>query len=195
MRRPLPDYPAQMAFCHRGARDGFEVAFAHRDGDGCTLTGSTAALEDGIAWTLTYAIILDAGGHTRRALIERRSAAGARRLTLDADGAGAWWIDGAPAPALAGLLDVDLEASALTNALPVRRLALPIDAAAAAPAAWVRTLDLRVERLEQHYRRLPDAGAALRHAYAAPALAFECTLTQDAAGVVLDYPGLAARAR
>ncbi|MCB9529791.1 MAG: putative glycolipid-binding domain-containing protein [Myxococcales bacterium] len=194
MRPAFADYPPQMAFCHRGARAGFEVAFARPDGPGWTLSGTTAGLEDGIAWAITYVITLDAAGHTRRALIESHTPAGPRRLTLDADGAGRWHLDGAPAPALTGLLDVDLAASALTNTLPVRRLALEIGATADAPAAWVLP-DLRVERLEQTYRRLPDDGATRRHAYAAPTLDFACTLVQDRAGVILDYPPIATRAR
>lgn len=46
-------------------------------------------------------------------------------------------------------LDVDLESSALTNALPVHRMGLGIEPAADAPAAYVRALDLSVDRLEQ----------------------------------------------
>ncbi len=50
---------------------------------------------------------------------------------------------------LDGCLEVDLEAPATTNALPVRRMDLPVAAAAAAPAAWFALSALAVERLEQ----------------------------------------------
>jgi uncharacterized protein len=62
-----------------------------------------------------------------------------------------------------------------------------------APAAYLRALDLRVERLAQRYARLEDGGERLRYAYAAPELGFEAELAYDRAGLVLDYPGLATR--
>src|SRR5262249_24745484 len=67
---------------------------------------------------------------------------------LEADGAGHWLAAGKPARHLDGCLDVDLEASAMTNALLVRRMGLPVGAQQAAPAAYVRAADLAVERLE-----------------------------------------------
>lgn len=56
-----------------------------------------------------------------------RSNAGARAVVLTADGRGHWQVDGVPAPDVDGCLDVDLESSATTNVLPVRRLGLPRD--------------------------------------------------------------------
>jgi len=103
-------------------------------------------------------------------------------------------VDGVPAPHLDGCLDVDLEASAVTNALPVRRLALPVGGRADAPAAYVRVPEPRVERLAQTYRRLPDDAARSRYDYAAPDLGFRAELVYDASGLVLDYPALAVRA-
>jgi hypothetical protein len=89
---------------------------------------------------------------------------------------------------------VDLEASAVTNALPMRRLRLPVAERAAAPAAYVRAVGLAVGRLEQTYQRVPDQGAYRCYDYAAPAFAFTCHLTYDQSGLVTDYPGIAVRA-
>jgi hypothetical protein len=74
---------------------------------------------------------------------------------LEGDGAGHWLVDGEVAPYLDGCLDMDLESPALTNALPVHRLALPVGGRATAPATYVHALDLAVERLEQAYTRIP----------------------------------------
>jgi hypothetical protein len=139
-------------------------------------------------------IVLDPGWRTRSARVSGRSASGARETVVEADGAGHWRVDGAPAPHLDGCLDVDLEASACTNTFPVHRLGLAVGERASAPAAWVRALDLRVERLEQEYRRLEDDGAHPRFDYRAPGLEFRATLVFDPAGLVLDYPGIAVRA-
>jgi len=76
----------------------------------------------------------------------------------------------------------------------VHRLALATGARAETPAAYVRALDLRAERLEQSYTRLPDEAGQQRYRYAAPAFSFTCTLGYDESGLVLDYPGIAVRA-
>ncbi len=114
-------------------------------------------------------------------------------MLLEGDGAGAWLVDGRPTPELAGCLDVDLEASAFTNALPVRRLELGVGRQADAPAAYLRALDLRVERLEQSYLRLPDDAGHSRYDYAAPEFDYRGELVYDRFGLVLDYPGIAVR--
>jgi hypothetical protein len=130
---------------------------------------------------------------TRRAHVVGWSAAGEHDLLLESDGAGGWRIDGTPAPDLAGLLDVDLEASACTNALPIHRLGLHVGDRANAPAVYVRQPDLRVERLEQDYRRLEDDGHQRRYDYAAPEFGFTAVLVFDELGFVSGYPGIAVR--
>ena len=107
---------------------------------------------------------------------------------------GHWLVDGRPAPHLDGCLDVDLEASAMTNALPVRRMGLPAGARAAAPAAYVRAVGLAVERLEQIYVRTTGEATGQRYDYTAPAFSFSAGLVYDRPGLVLDYPGIAVRA-
>jgi hypothetical protein len=190
--RPPPRFAA---WKHRDARAGFEVAFLGSDAhDGYRADGTTTAVEDGEAWAVQYSVGLAPDGTTRRARVVSRSAGGERDVTLEGDGAGHWRIDGAPAPDLDGCLDVDLEASALTNAFPVHRLKLRIGEEAEAPAVYVRAADLRVERLEQRYVRLEDDGHGQRYGYSAPRFAFTCELRYDHYGLVLDYPGIAVRA-
>jgi hypothetical protein len=186
--------PPFAAWRHRQAREGFEVVFLYVGDDGYRLEGDTAAVEDGQAWAVRYLITLDAGWRTRHARVWGRSAAGAHELTLEADGSGGWLVDGAAAPRLDGCLDVDLESSSCTNTLPVHRLGLAVGQAADAPAAYVRALDLRVERLEQRYLRVEDDGKRHRYDYAAPAFHYQGQLVYDQSGLVLDYPGIAVRA-
>ena len=187
--------PATACWRHRGARSGFEVAYFESGPGGTCLEGTTAAVEDAQTWIVTYRIELDAAWFTRRARITARTASGLRETALDCDEAGRWHVDGHPAAHLDGCLDVDLESSALTNTLPVHRLELAAGARAETPAAYVRALDLSVERLEQAYARLPDEAGRHRYLYAAPAFGFTCTLSYDESGLVLDYPGIAVRAR
>jgi hypothetical protein len=188
---PFREPPENAAWRHHDAREGFEVVFLHSREDGYRVEGHTAAVEAGEAWAVWYVIALDSGWVTRAAQVWGRSASGARELTLQADGAGGWRINGVAAPHLDGCPDVDLESSALTNAFPVHRLGLAIGQEADAPAVWVRAIDLTVERLEQHYVRVGDGE---RYDYAAPGFGFESQLSYDEFGLVLDYPGIAARA-
>ena len=186
--------PVTAAWHHRGARSGFEVTyFSLRDG-GCHIEGWTTAIEDGTTWAVEYSIDVDAAWATHRARIRGRSAAGVRLVQLETDGAGHWRVDGEPAPRLDGCLDVDLEASAMTNALPIRRMDLPVTATAAAPAAYVRAVGLDVDRLEQTYARITDEADCQRYDYTAPAFGYSGRLIYDQAGLVLDYPQIAVRA-
>ena len=82
----------------------------------------------------------------------------------------------------------------MTNALPVHRMGLPIGARASAPAAYVRALDLGVERLDQDYARTADEGGRQRYDYAGVSSASRAALVYDESGLVLDYPGIAVRA-
>ena len=179
---------------HVAAREGFEVVFVHpTDAGGRRLEGRVCAVEDGRAWAVRFRIVVDGAWRTRSASIRMSTGHGCRGVTVDGDGDGHWRVDGEPAPALDGCLDVDLEASAATNAFPVARLGLAIGVAADAPAAYVRLHDLAVERLEQRYARIGDDGDRRRFRYAAPSFAFEAILAYDASGLIVDYPGIAVR--
>lgn len=158
---------------------------------GYRFDGRTTAVENGEAWTVVYCIDLDANWLTRRVNAWSQSAIGKRTLQLEADGKGRWIVNGTHSPKLDGCLDVDFESSALTNAFPVRRFQAAVGDECSAPAAYVRALELRVERLEQRYRRLPDEDSQLRFDYHAPACDFSCVLTYDASGLPLVYPGIA----
>ena len=169
------------------------MIFLQRSEDGYRFEGSSAAVEDGTAWGVSYTIDVDDRWITRSARVASRSTEGEREVRLEADGRGAWRVDGERAPELAACLDVDLEASAFTNAFPVHRLGLRVGDRADAPAAYVRAHDVRVERLEQHYTRVADDGVRPRYDYAAPAFDFAATLVYDELGLVLEYPGIAVR--
>ena len=189
----MSDLPAAAAWRHVDVRQGFEVLFLRRENAGYRFAGHSTGFEEGEAWGIRYDIVLDSTWTTRSAQVVGQSRWGAHDIRLEADGAGRWTINGAPAPELAGCLDVDLEASAFTNALPVNRLRLRVGERAEAPAAYVRAVDLRLERLEQIYVRVDDDRADSRYDYEAPELEFTCRLVYDRFGLVLDYPGIAVR--
>ncbi|GAA0439432.1 hypothetical protein Acor_14000 [Acrocarpospora corrugata] len=187
--------PTSASWLHKDARSGFEVTYFEAIDDGWRAEGWTTAVEDGVSWMVGYDIRLDAGWMTRTARVWGRSPVGACETFLASDGAGRWLVDGEAPPHLDGCFDVDLESSAMTNTLPVHRMRLAVGRRADAPAAYVRAVDLTVERLEQTYERVLDEGSHQRFDYASPAFDFACPLVYDESGLVLDYPGIAVRAQ
>jgi uncharacterized protein len=164
--------------------DGFEVVYPARG----RLRGHTSAVEDGRPYAVGYEIELDQRWHTRRARVWADTLDRTGAIVVASDGDGMWTLDGVPAPHLNGLIDIDLEASACTNTLPIHRMSFPAGEVVHAAAVYVRALDLSVVRLEQTYRRID----ARRFAYTSEA-DFQAVLECDAAGLIVDYPGVARR--
>jgi hypothetical protein len=183
--------PAVAAWRLLEAHQGFEVAHLLPSPDGIRISGTSIGVEDGLAWSFRYDLEIGADWHAHRGSVH--SADGAR-LMLESDGPGRWLVDGAHDPALDGCLDIDLEGSALTNTAPVHRLGLAVGAEAAAPAVYVRTNTLAVERLDQTYLRVPAANG-FAFEYASPRFDYLASLTFDTDGLVEDYPGIAHRVR
>jgi uncharacterized protein len=155
--------------------------------------GTTTGLQDGETWIVSYSLLIDELWRTRRARVDSRTASGQTERLLESDGDGHWLVDGKPSTDLDGCFDVDLESSALTNALPVHRLHLEVGERAEAPAAYVRASPLSVGRLEQSYFRLQSPAERQQFDYEAPAFDFRCRLEYDDRGIVVEYPGIASR--
>ncbi len=186
--------PPSACWRHQGLRSGFEVAYFLPDGDGWLVDGTTAGLQDGNTWVVTYRIRLDRVWTTRSAEVVARTKSGSHACRLDSDRAGCWKVDGKKASRLDGCLDVDLESSAVTNAFPVHRLGLAVGDRAPAPATYVRAEGLGVEKLDQLYRRVEDLPSGQQYDYEAPGFEFRTRLSYDTSGLVIDYPGIATRA-
>jgi len=188
------ELPTYAAWRQCGAREGFEVVFFRLDADGCCATGHATAVEGEQAWAINYRIRFDRGWLTRSARVRSSSFGRHSAVELATNGRGEWVVDRVPAPELDGCLDVDLEGSVFTNALPVNRLRMSVGATTSVPAAYVRTSTLRVERLEQSYSRLPSCtDGTQRYEYHAHGFAFFAELTYDEYGLLLTYPGIGSR--
>jgi hypothetical protein len=110
------------------------------------------------------------------------------RFEFAADGAGHWSLNGGPLPLVEGALDLDFGFTPATNLLPIRRLALAVGEWAEVPTAWLRFPELRVERLEQSYRR--EAARVFRYEAVVDGERFRARLDTDEFGRVLLYEGL-----
>ncbi len=124
-------------------------------GDGFELSGLILQAHEETPYVVRYWVEVDTGWRTRNVEVELEDG-GQRRLSLSADGEGNWSRDGQGLEQVAGCIDVDLEWSPATNALPIRRLGLAPGETKLVTAAWVRFPSLDVERLEQSYERLAD---------------------------------------
>jgi hypothetical protein len=185
--------PASACWTHQGLRIGFEVAYFTLAAGTTRAEGTTTGLQDGKTWIVSYRLVLDELWRTRAARAISRTASGQTELLLESDGNGHWMVDGKPSTDLDGCFDVDLESSALTNALPVHRLHLEVGERADPPAAYVRADPLRVDRLEQSYVRVDAPAHRWQFDYDAPAFDFRCRLLYDDQGLVVTYPGIAFR--
>ena len=189
----MPNLPATAAWQHVEARAGFEVVLLRREVAGYRFDGHSTAVEGEHVWGIRYTVVLDPSWTTRCAHVVGQSEHGIAELHLARERTGRWRVDGLEVPELDGCADVDLEASAFTNAFPVHRLALEVSQQADAPAAYVRAPGLEVERLEQSYTRLEGDSERSRYDYAAPAFDFRAELVYDEFGLVMEYPGIAVR--
>lgn len=190
---PLPPIAG---YVHDGVRSGFEVAFFRTPASGAgtevEIIGGTSAIEDHRPWTVRYEIAVDEAWRTTRAMSRGTSLAGDHELTVEVRG-GRWWINDEERPDLDGCVDIDFEASLVTNTLAVHRIDLTSQDPVEVPAAFVRADDLAVIRLEQSYRCVHTTEDRMVVAYSSTTFDFTCDLVFDRSGLVVDYPGLGRR--
>ena len=182
----LSRLPRTAAWTHS---HGFEVSFPSQRG----LRGHTTAIESGTGLSVGYAIEVDEQWRTTTATITNLTVEGWRSTTISQSRDGRWAVDGIERPELDGCSDLDLESSAVTNTLPVHRLTFALDKPVAVSSAYVRADDLRVERLEQTYALTSVSGSGIGFHYEAPRFDYAGELVYDAAGLILEYPGIATR--
>ena len=167
---------------------GWEEARIEQTAHGWRLSGELKVEAGSVRGQLAYLIECEPDWRTRRATVTGSAAGAPLRLELGADGAGHWTLNGAPLVPVQGALDIDLGFTPATNLLPIRRLDLAIGERADVRTAWVRFPELRVEALEQSYRR--DAARVFRYEALVDGERFEARLDTDEFGRVLHYEGL-----
>jgi hypothetical protein len=189
--------PPFATFLHTEVRDGFEaVCFRapHATGRGFLLEGGTAAIEDGVPWSVSYRVGVDEAWQTTRVEAAGISPSGHHTLLAERR-EGRWAVNGAERPDLDGCVDIDFESSLVTNTLAVHRIDLAATTPQTVPAAFARADDLRVERLEQTYLCIERTAERIVFDYTSTTFGFASRLVFDAAGLVIDYPGVGRRHR
>lgn len=164
--------------------EGHDRCTLEPDAEGHRLAGTALFSHDGASYDIRYTIITDAEWHTRVVAAHVQGDGRERRLSLRADGAGAWRMSDIELPELAGCLDVDLAFTAATNTLPIRRLELDVGRGAEIAVAHVGFPENQLTRATQSYARL-DVD---RYRYTSGG-GKEAELTVNDAGLVIEYPG------
>lgn len=172
-----------------GAYEGFEVV-RFEVGKNIVLTGTSLGVEEGTPWSIHYVIEVAANWHFKHATISDHNG---DQVDIQLSDTGLWTVNGEPRPELKGCLDLDLEASAVTNTLPVHRLNLAVGEGGESNAAYVRTNGLAVERLDQAYQRLADKSDKIALDYRSPRFGYHDTLIFGRDGLAADYPGIGVR--
>ncbi|MBF9195678.1 putative glycolipid-binding domain-containing protein [Microvirga terrestris] len=170
------------------AWEGCEAGLEHVDvrpaDGGLDISGVVIAREGDDRFGLSYRLKLDALWHTKR--VQLRTTSG-HVVHLESDGRGHWQENGKDRPDLQGCIDVDIQATPITNTLPIRRLDLETGESMEIRLGYITVPDLTVFASSQRYTAL-EAGSLYR--FDGLEDGFTADLPVDEDGFVLDYPGL-----
>ena len=153
-----------------------------------------AATEKNPPFSASYDLVTDETGATKRLSMSVTLAERDRQLSIARDEENMWLItdhQGQTRAAYEGALDVDVVFSPFFNALPIRRIGLSQRVeSVTVPVVYVTLPDLTVKQASISYSSSgPGSGDGIKlHSPVA-----DTTITVDADGFIVDYPGLAER--
>ncbi|TRW88832.1 hypothetical protein FK535_00665 [Mycolicibacterium sp. 018/SC-01/001] len=144
------------------------------------------------AFSASYDLVTDESGATKRLSMTVTLAERERQLSVARDEENMWLVQEhsgqTSRSSYEGALDVDVVFSPFFNALPIRRAGVMPGSgeSVTVPVVYMRVPDLSVDVAHITYAAKPDC-IALNSPVA------DTTVTVDANGFILDYPGLAER--
>ena len=182
-----------------------EAADVHVDGTTLRATGTQLGIEP-VPFRLDYDLATGAGFVTRSVELTATGHGWERRLLLRRDDAGAWHLErtqqgevplpepGRVLPDLSAALDCDIEDSALTNTMPVKRHDLCREGARDFVMAFITVPGLDVRASAQRYEHLGDRDDGRSDVrYSSRGGDYTADLRFDSQGFVELYPGMARR--
>lgn len=156
--------------------------------DGIVADGMVVARSGGMPCRTHYVLECDGGWRLRRLEMETGGLT-SRRLVAHADGRGNWVVNGAGMPELAGCLEPDISVTPFTNTLPIRRLDLQPGDSAEIRVAYVSVPQLTVQPTVQRYTCVSRGSSGATYRYEVPDTGYAATVTVDADGLAVHYPG------
>ena len=172
----MADYQGE-GLCHVDLRS---------DGAGIAMTGLAIGSIEGKAFAARFRLLCDANWQNRSLNLETTDG---RSLNLHSKAPGRWTDDADNrVPGLDGAIDLDLQASPLTNTLPIRRLGMAeADGPLELTMAYVPFDTFSPYLVRQRYTCL-KGGRLYRYENADGS--FSADLPVDEDGLVIDYPTL-----
>lgn len=165
---------------------GHDSCRLQRRADGWRLAGTALFRHEGRPCVLTYSVDCDTEWRTLSANVSGWLGFDEINLDIAATSGGGWLLNGLEQTPAQGCIDVDLGFTPATNLIAIRRLNPPRRKNTPAPAAYLAFPELRLDRLDQTYRRTGENAFA----YAAPVYDYAETLEAAPVGFVTNYPGL-----
>jgi len=160
---------------------GVELCIVARRRSGWVLQGSVLRrFKEGVG-AISYRIDVDSGWKTKRAMVEQ-VLRGKRSVLEIKAGPSGWLLNDEKEESLRRCVDLDLEASPVTNTLPIKRVRLSKGEEVDLTSAWVRFPSLKVHPLRQSYEKLGKN----RYRYAS-ASGFSSEIDVDSFGLVRRY--------
>lgn len=170
------------------AWEGCEAGMEHVDvrpaDGGLDISGVVIGQQEGAKFGLSYRLKLDSTWRTKAVHIQTTSG---HVLDLESNGQGSWTENGKAQPALQGCIDVDIQATPLTNTLPIQRLQLATGESTEIRLCYIEVPSLNISPADQRYMALA-AGSLYR--FESLESGFTADLPVDEDGFVRDYPGL-----
>lgn len=163
---------------------GFEHAEIADRAEGIAINSAVIGEQGGQPFALIYRLLCTANWQVRELQIGTINMPKPMELIRDQDG----WRDavGRRLPELTGCLDVDISATPLTNALPIRRLNLAVGQSAEVSVAYIHCPSLELTVINQRYTRKSET----QYLFDLIDGSFSATITVDQDGFVTDYPRL-----
>jgi hypothetical protein len=163
---------------------GHDACRARQVEEGWVLEGMAVFRHSGRTAQLSYRVACDSGFHSQAGRVS--GLLGQRSIEIRVErSANGWLLNGALA-GLAACVDLDFGFTPATNLFQLRRLALGVGQAGAAPAAWLDLDSLALAHLDQTYERR----SATSYWYDAPRFDYHALLEVAEDGFVHRYPGL-----
>jgi hypothetical protein len=164
----------------------FELCRFCRSGDAIHLNGTIFVAEENRPLEISYRILCDLDWKTRE--VGFRQSEGFEHSDLKLEVNAENWSEAGRGPLLeiAGCVDVDIELTPATNALPVNRLNLAIGESSEIQAAWIRVPSLAIVPARQRYERLSENV----YRYTSIASGFQAEIEVDHFGLPIRYGNL-----
>jgi hypothetical protein len=150
---------------------------------GLQLNGTIIAAHENQPIEVYYQIFCDSDWRTREVKVDQRYGLIESNLELSVSD-GTWNRDDrGRLPELAGCIDVDIELTPATNALPINRLNLAVGESAEIQAAWIRLPAFVIIPARQRYDRLSES----TYRYISLASGFHAEIETDKYGFPVRY--------